>query len=89
MSVLIVSVTQEVQNLLVGGIPLAMNNKNWIYFLRFGYQWFSFLSVCLLSYYERRIIENRLKYKLQQTFSAHKVDPIRGFLMNKAYVIYS
>ena len=27
MSVLIVSVTQEVQNLLVGGIPLAMNNK--------------------------------------------------------------
>ena len=44
MSVLIVSVTQEVQNLLVGGIPLAMNNKNRIYFFRFGYQWFSSLQ---------------------------------------------
>ena len=31
--------------------------------------------------------ENRLEYKLQLTFSAHKVNPIRGFLMNSAYVI--
>ena len=32
-------------------------------------------------------IENIPEYKLQLTFSAHKVNPIRGFLMNSAYVI--